>query len=107
MLVMAAVLVFACMDAAGKHLMSRFNVPFVAFVRYALNLALLAVVMGRCHGSALWATQRTGLVVLRGVSLAASTFFCGSRGPGMALIAISGAAIAIHSHFARTTLDEV
>ena len=46
MLVMAAVLVFACMDAAGKHLMSRFNVPFVAFVRYALNLALLAVVMG-------------------------------------------------------------
>lgn len=77
MLVMAAVLVFACMDAAGKRLMSHFNVPFVAFVRYALNLALLAIVMGPRHGSALWTTQRTGLVVLRGVSLAASTFFAG------------------------------
>jgi drug/metabolite transporter (DMT)-like permease len=77
MLVMSAVLVFACMDGAGKHLMSRFNVPFVAFVRYALNLALLAAVMGPRHGGALWATQRTGLVVLRAASLAASTFFAG------------------------------
>jgi drug/metabolite transporter (DMT)-like permease len=52
-------------------------VPFVAAVRYAINLLLLSAVMGPWHRRALWETRRTGLVILRGLSLAAATFFAG------------------------------
>jgi drug/metabolite transporter (DMT)-like permease len=77
LLVMLAVLIFACMDTAGKHLMMRFNVPFVAGARYAVNLLLLLVFLMPRHGRDLWKSQRTGLVVLRGFSLAVSSFFAG------------------------------
>jgi drug/metabolite transporter (DMT)-like permease len=76
-LVLMAVLIFACIDTVGKHLMMKFNVPLVATVRYALNLVFLVVLAAPRHGSNLWKTRRTGLVVLRGISLAAATFFAG------------------------------
>ena len=77
MLVLTAALIFACMDTVGKYLMTRYSVPFVAFVRYAVNLLLLAMIFAPRHGRDLWKTQHTGLVVLRGASLAAATFFAG------------------------------
>ncbi len=77
LLVLTAALIFASMDTVGKHLMTKFNVPLVAFVRYAVNLVLLAAIFAPRHGRELWKTQRTGLVVLRGASLAAATFFAG------------------------------
>jgi drug/metabolite transporter (DMT)-like permease len=77
LLILAAVLVFACMDTAGKYLMTKFNVPLVAAVRYGLNLLILLVILAPVQGRKLWQTQRTGLVVLRAVSLAAATFFAG------------------------------
>ncbi len=77
MLVLLAALLFASMDTAGKYLMTKFNVPLVAAVRYGLNLIFLVMLMIPWHGSNLWKTQRTGLVVFRGVSLAAATFFAG------------------------------
>jgi drug/metabolite transporter (DMT)-like permease len=76
-LVLMAVLIFACIDTVGKHLMMKFNVPLVATVRYALNFVFLVVLMAPRHGRNLWKTRRTGLVALRGVSLAAATFFAG------------------------------
>ena len=75
--VLAAVLVFACMDTVGKYLMTKFSVPLVAAVRYGLNLAFLVMLMAPRHGRDLWKTHRTGLVLLRGSSLAAATFFAG------------------------------
>ena len=77
MLVLLAVLLFASMDTVGKYLMTRFNVPLVAAVRYGLNLFLLLVLLAPRHGSNLWYTQRTWLVALRGASLAFATFFAG------------------------------
>lgn len=77
LLVLAAVLVFACMDTAGKYLMTKFSVSLVAAVRYGLNLVFLVMLMAPRHGRELWKTQRTGLVLLRGSSLAAATFFAG------------------------------
>ncbi|MFN0193724.1 MAG: DMT family transporter [Aestuariivirga sp.] len=77
MLVLVAVALFACMDSAGKYLVTKFNVPFVAAVRYAINLLLLTALMAPRHGEALWATRRTGLVFVRGLSLAVATFFAG------------------------------
>jgi drug/metabolite transporter (DMT)-like permease len=75
--VLAAVIVFACMDTAGKYLMSKYSVPLVATVRYGLSLVFLVGLMAPRHGRGLWRTQRTGLVALRGMSLAAATLFAG------------------------------
>lgn len=75
--VLAAVLIFACMDASGKYLMSKYNVPLVAAIRYGLNLILLLALFAPRNGAKLWQTHRTTLVILRGAALAAATFFMG------------------------------
>ena len=77
LLVLMAVLLFASMDTVGKYLMIKFNVPLVATVRYSINLVLLLALMTPRHGAKLWQTKRTGLVMLRGASLAFATFFAG------------------------------
>jgi drug/metabolite transporter (DMT)-like permease len=77
LLVVAATLLFACMDTAGKYMMTKFSVPLVAAVRFSLNLVFLAALMMPSHGRALWTTNRTGLVILRGASLAAASLFAG------------------------------
>lgn len=77
LLVVAATLLFACMDTVGKYMMTKFSVPLVAAVRYALNLVILAALMMPRHGRALWTTRRTGLVVLRAVALAVASLFAG------------------------------
>jgi drug/metabolite transporter (DMT)-like permease len=77
-LVLAAVMLFACMDTASKYLMSKFNVPLVATLRYGLNLVILTTLMAPRHGRALWATKRTTLVVVRALCLAAASFLMGS-----------------------------
>ena len=76
-LVLSAVVLFATMDTAGKYLVTKFNVPLVAAVRYGLNLAILSALMLPRHGAGMWKTRRTGLVVLRGLCLALATFFAG------------------------------
>ena len=77
LLVLMSVLLFASMDTAGKYLMTKFNVPLVATIRYGINLLLLVALLTPSHGAKLWQTRRTGLVMLRGTSLAFSTFFAG------------------------------
>jgi len=77
LLVLLAVLIFACMDTAGKYLMTKFSVPLVASVRYGLNLLFLVMLMAPRHGPDLWKTHRTALVVFRGCCLAAATLFAG------------------------------
>ncbi len=77
LLILLAALLFAAMDTAGKHLMTKFDVPLVAAVRYVLNLVFLFALWFPRHGPALWKTRRTGLVALRGLALAAATFFAG------------------------------
>ncbi len=76
-LILLAVMLFASMDTAGKFLMTKFNVPLVAAVRYGINLVLLTLVVAPSQGKALWQTNRTRLVVLRGCALATATFFAG------------------------------
>lgn len=77
LLALAAVLTFACLDVAGKHLLTRYNVSLVSAVRYGLNLVILVAFLAPRHGRKLWQTQRTGLVALRGLSLSAATLFAG------------------------------
>jgi drug/metabolite transporter (DMT)-like permease len=76
-LVLAAVFVFACMDATTKHLAMGYNVPVVVAIRYIVNLVLVVAVFAPKHGWALTAINRKGLVWLRAVSLAFASLFAG------------------------------
>jgi drug/metabolite transporter (DMT)-like permease len=69
----AALALFACMDTVTKYLAQNHAVPLIVGVRYLGNLLLMTVLLGPTHGRIMVRTQRTGLVVLRGVFLA-----CGS-----------------------------
>jgi drug/metabolite transporter (DMT)-like permease len=69
-LVVAATFLFALADTLGKHLAMLYAASMILAARYTVNLALVALVMGPRHGAALWRTNRTGLVVLRGLCLA-------------------------------------
>lgn len=72
-LVSLAVLLFAASDTVGKHLAMLYAVPFVLALRFLINVGLLAAILGPRHGAALWRTNRTGLVLLRGLSLVAGS----------------------------------
>jgi drug/metabolite transporter (DMT)-like permease len=69
-LVVLAVLLFAMADTLGKHLAMLYPVTMVLAVRYTVNLGLVSLTMLPRHGTALWRTHRTGLVILRGFCLA-------------------------------------
>jgi drug/metabolite transporter (DMT)-like permease len=77
LLIMAAVLVFACMDAVTKHLAMRYNAPLVVAVRYIVNLLLLIAIMAPRHGMELVKTKRTGMMVFRAVLLALCSLCAG------------------------------
>jgi drug/metabolite transporter (DMT)-like permease len=72
-----ATLAFAAMDTTGKYLMTRYNVPLVATVRYAVNLALLVAIFTPLKGWGLVTTNRTVLVIARALSLALATLLAG------------------------------
>lgn len=77
LLVVAAVFMFALADVATKHLTMLYAVPLVVALRYLVNLVLLVAVLGPKHGRGLWRTQRTALVVLRGLCLAVGSLTMG------------------------------
>ena len=76
-LIACAVAVFSCVDAMTKHLASSWNVPLVVAVRYIINVLALAAIYAPSRGKALVETNRTGLVLLRALSLSASSLFAG------------------------------
>ena len=69
-LVVAATLLFAMADTLGKHLAMLYAATMILAARYSVNLALVTAVMWPRHRAALWHTNRTGLVILRGLCLA-------------------------------------
>jgi drug/metabolite transporter (DMT)-like permease len=73
LLVVAAVIMFAIADTTGKHLFAIYSIIAVAAVRYVVNLVLLLVFLCPKHRSALWATQKTTMVVSRGLCLVLAT----------------------------------
>lgn len=76
-LVMVAVLFFALSDVLTKHLTMQFPVPLVVAVRYVASLALLILFVAPRIGARLWRTERTGLVVLRGMVLTVASLTMG------------------------------
>lgn len=76
-LILLAVMVFAVCDVLTKHLTLLYAVPLVMLLRYLANLGLLLAVYLPRQGRALFATQRTGLVLLRAACLAAASLTIG------------------------------
>lgn len=76
-LVMLAAMLFALSDVATKHLTMAYSVILVIALRYLVNLVLLGVLLAPRHGKALIATNRSGLVMLRALCLAAASLTMG------------------------------
>ena len=71
--VVLATLTFAMADVLTKHLTAVYALGLVVAVRYLVNLGLLVVLLGPRQGRGLWRTDRTALVVIRGLCLSAAT----------------------------------
>ncbi len=76
-LVAAAVLLFAIAEVLTKRLATAYGVIVVVALRYLVNVSLLTALLGPSQRSGLWRTNRTALVVLRGLCLAAASLTMG------------------------------
>lgn len=76
-LVVGATGLFAVADVLGKHLMTHHPIPVVQAGRYLVNTLLLLIIFLPRYGTALWQTNRTGLVGLRALLLAAASLTMG------------------------------
>ena len=70
-------LLFACMDTTTKYLAERYDVPVIVAVRYMVHCLLMIVLIAPSQGRKLVRTQRTGLVVVRALCLAAASLLVG------------------------------
>lgn len=75
--VVGAVFFFALADTVTKHLAAHYPVPVVVLLRYGVNVVLLMLILYPRQRAALWTTQRTGLVTLRGLCLCAASLTMG------------------------------
>ena len=77
LLALIGLFLFACMDTTTKYLAARYDVPLIVACRYLGNLALMLALVGPSHGRTIARTQRTGLVIVRALSLAATSLLMG------------------------------
>lgn len=75
--VIAAVFLFAVADTITKQLTMACSVALVVAGRYFVNLVILLAAYAPRHGRTLWQTNRTRLVLLRGLCLAAASLTMG------------------------------
>lgn len=68
--ILGATLLFAYNDTTNKLLITEYNVPMVAAIRYIGHCLLMLAIVAPIHGREMVRTQRTGLVIVRGISLA-------------------------------------
>lgn len=74
---LGGLLLFASMDTTVKYLTASYSVPLIFAVRYGVNLLLLTAVFAPRQGRHLLETQRTGLVLVRGACLTATSLAAG------------------------------
>jgi drug/metabolite transporter (DMT)-like permease len=74
-LMLAALLCFALLDATSKHLSQTFNVPLLVWARYTVHCLLMVVFLGPKHGFTLVATSRPVAQVGRALLLVGVTGF--------------------------------
>lgn len=76
-LAVAATLLFAGHDVVNKHLLATYDVPLVAAMRYLVHTALMLLLLGPRQGQAMAITNRTILVLVRGLCLVIAALFMG------------------------------
>jgi drug/metabolite transporter (DMT)-like permease len=74
-LFLAAMLLFATLDATAKHLSGKFPVPMLVWARYAFHCLLMVVFLAPSMRLQLVSTKRPGTQVLRALMLVATTGF--------------------------------
>ncbi|RZJ83533.1 MAG: EamA/RhaT family transporter, partial [Massilia sp.] len=77
LLFVTSLVLFACLDTTTKYLAARHDVPLIVAARYIGNLLLMVALLAPRHGAVLVQTRRTGLVMVRGLCLAASSILVG------------------------------
>lgn len=75
LLMTSAAALFSCLDTVAKYLGQTMNSVDVAFLRYATNLILLALVLRVWNHPAAFRTKRPLMHILRGLTLMGATFF--------------------------------
>jgi drug/metabolite transporter (DMT)-like permease len=70
LLAASAFLLFAGMDSCTKYLTMHYDAPVVVAIRYLVHLFLMFAILAPRHSKALVKTQRKGLVLIRGATLA-------------------------------------
>jgi len=70
---LCAVSTFACMDSIAKWLVRDYPVAMVVGSRYVVQMLLMLAFLGPRLGRRLWTSRRTGLQLVRGVTLTASS----------------------------------
>nr|WP_321467441.1 DMT family transporter [uncultured Desulfobulbus sp.] len=78
LLVVAATMLIASMDATTKYLAIRYNVPMIMGIRYLIQCLLMLLVLAPSQGRQLVQTNRPWLVFVRSFSLVAASLFFGS-----------------------------
>ncbi len=72
-LLLAALMLFACLDATAKHLSQTFAVPLLVWARYTLHCLLMVVFLAPSMRGRLLRTRRAGSQILRALMLLATT----------------------------------
>ncbi len=109
LLAAAGLLLFACMDSTTKYLTTHYNVPTVVAMRYIVHCALMLVILTPRHSNQLIKTRRTGLVIVRAVTLTMASLFIGlalQRMPLAETTAINFLAPTLIALFAGSLLSE-
>jgi drug/metabolite transporter (DMT)-like permease len=75
LLFLVGVFLFACVDTTTKFLTAHYPAPLVVAVRYAIHCVLMIAVLAPVQGMKLVRTQRTAMVLVRAVCLAAASLF--------------------------------
>jgi drug/metabolite transporter (DMT)-like permease len=76
-LIVGATALFAYSDAVSKILVTEYNVPLVAAIRYLTHLLLMVAIVAPLQGRQMVQTQRTGMVVVRALCLTCGTLMMG------------------------------
>jgi len=74
-LLILAVFFFVLLDSTSKHLAARWPVSLLVWIRYAVHLLLMTVVLAPRLGRRLVSTRRPGLQIVRGGCLLLTSWF--------------------------------
>jgi drug/metabolite transporter (DMT)-like permease len=74
-LFLIALLLFSVVDSTAKYLVAFFAVPLVVWARYFVHLVLMLVLVVPGVGREIVVTGRPGLMIVRGLTLVASSLF--------------------------------